>query len=91
MFIKELSIYVAYLKELVTVALAAPDPKKAKHITTFYNNLNDGIAYYESKLDNFFDKNSNDSKYAFANALNNYKRELKDLVAPVLSNTFSLN
>ncbi len=90
LFIKELSLYVAYLKEMVTETLT-PDAKRIKYINTFYTNLCNGIAYYESKLDVFFDGNAKEEKQVFAGALEKFKREIRRLVSPFTGSAFSAN
>jgi hypothetical protein len=46
MFIKELGMYVDYLKKDITQSLATMSEHKIKYFTEFKNNLLDGIAYY---------------------------------------------
>ncbi len=48
MFIKELSIYVDYWKELVADTKAAADQKRKTYVVAFQRNLLEGIAYYRA-------------------------------------------
>ena len=52
MFVKELQLYVGYLKEQLSEAEAiAPDKKFIKYCTSFSENLLEGINYYQKLLD----------------------------------------
>ena len=64
MFVKELTIYIDYLKDKIEEVKDAFNKKQENYLTTFANNLNEGIAYYESLF--------NTSKEAF--------NETKDLI-----------
>ncbi len=46
MFIKELGMYVDYLKKDITKSLESMNEQKIKYFTEFKNNLLDGIEYY---------------------------------------------
>jgi len=46
-FLKELSMYVDYYKEKVEEMMDSLTKKNVKYLTTFKNNLEDGIGYYE--------------------------------------------
>ncbi|PWK24979.1 hypothetical protein [Maribacter polysiphoniae] len=48
MFVKELSIYLDYLKGKIDEVKAIANKKQENYFTTFVKNLNQGIAYYES-------------------------------------------
>ena len=49
MFIAELHLYMNYLREqLADNATVEPDAKKKKYITSFCNNLREGIQYYRN-------------------------------------------
>lgn len=64
MFVKELMLYVDYLENKIEELRDTFNKKQESYLTTFANNLNQGIAYYESLL--------NSSKEAFT--------ETKDLI-----------
>ena len=49
MFMKELQLYVDYIREQVSETVP-PDNKFIRYCTTFSNNLLDGIAYYEELI-----------------------------------------
>ena len=46
MFIKELGMYVDYLKKDITKSLGFMSEQKIKYFTEFKNNILDGIEYY---------------------------------------------
>lgn len=48
LFIKELGIYIEYLKNKLEEAKSAMTAKEEKYLVTFTNNLNEGISYYKS-------------------------------------------
>ena len=48
MFVKELTIYIDYLKNKIEEAKDSINKKQEIYLTTFAKNLNEGIAYYES-------------------------------------------
>lgn len=48
MFVKELYIYIDYLKDKIEEAKEAVTDRQKKYLSTFTNNLKDGIAYYHS-------------------------------------------
>jgi hypothetical protein len=48
MFIKELYIYIDYLKDKIEEAKEVVTDRQKKYLSTFTNNLKDGIAYYHS-------------------------------------------
>ena len=48
MFIKELGIYLTYFKEKINETNTLSTPKQIKYLSTFRNNLLDGINYYKS-------------------------------------------
>lgn len=57
MFIKELQIYIAYLKVKMEELKSSTSFKQEQYVTTFANNLNKGICYYQqlfSELKNRF-------------------------------------
>ena len=63
MFIKELSIYLDYLKKQIEEAQTEMTKKQEKYLQTFAKNLNEGIQYYDGLFsglkDNFNDTKSN--------------------------------
>jgi len=80
MFIKELHIYIDYLKNKIAESGAERTPKQDKYFTGFIKNLQDGINYY-STLFNELKGSFNDKK---AEILKDLKASSKDL--QILSN-----
>lgn len=80
MFIKELRIYVDYLKNLVTEAQMETTDKQQKYMATFAANLIDGIAYYQNLFSNeihYFTTSKNE-------ILNQLQEEIKHINTLVL-------
>ena len=77
-FIKELGLYVDYLKNKVNDMAKPLTEKNEKYIDTFHKNLNDGIEYYKElfnkKAEEFHGKKSQ-----LIHALDHFKEELSDL------------
>ena len=48
MFVKELTIYIDYLKNKIEEAKDSINKKQEIYLNTFVKNLNEGISYYES-------------------------------------------
>ncbi|SHI64143.1 hypothetical protein SAMN04487911_10444 [Arenibacter nanhaiticus] len=48
MFIKELGLYMDYLKNRLSAAELAMDKKQEKYLRTFVTNMLDGVAYYQN-------------------------------------------
>ena len=69
-FIKELTIYIDYLKNKLEEVKAAMTTKEEKYLQTFTANLNEGISYYRA---------------LFQNLKNNFQ-EIKDEVIMALDN-----
>jgi len=51
MFVKELELYVDYIKNKISDNLKLQSEKQQKYIQKFLNNLQDGISYYEQLFD----------------------------------------
>lgn len=56
MFIKELEMYVDYLKGKLRTSPAAPTIKQKQYLETFAENLNAGIEYYSNLFSNLADR-----------------------------------
>ncbi len=83
MFIKELTMYVDYFSNKVTELKDSLNKKNEKYLTTFQNNLNEGIAYYQqlfSSSKNYFDTNNE----LLLDELERIKNELFEVKIPVL-------
>ncbi len=52
MFVKELTIYLDYLKAKITDSITTMDQKQKQYLLTFANNLNLGISYYKELFNN---------------------------------------
>ncbi len=68
MFIKELSIYVDYLKNKIEETKISMTKKQEKYLVTFSKNLKEGINYYSSLFSNLKGK-FEDSKSKILNDL----------------------
>lgn len=47
MFVKELKLYIDYLKDKIEETRASMTNKQEKYLVTFVNNLKDGVSYYQ--------------------------------------------
>lgn len=79
MFLKELQLYVNYLKEQVEDNEGSTDPKKLKFLRGFYNTMIDGIAYYRQLLQ---DKIIDDEN--FLGSLSVYEAQLHRIMESLL-------
>jgi len=78
MFIKELNIYLDYLKKQIEEAQTEMTQKQEKYLQKFANNLNDGIQYYDALFSNL--KNTfNETKSSILSELNFSKKQLQIL------------
>ncbi len=79
MFVKELKLYVDYLREKVTESLPDPDEKQLKYLRGFRENLLDGIRYYEEL---FSDVNGwfSDQRERIRQNLRSCREELQNLL-----------
>ncbi len=71
MFIKELNIYIDYLKNKLEETKGILDRKQTKYFSNFSTNLNEGISYYYNLFETFNDASSN-----HLNELNTSKNKL---------------
>lgn len=78
MFIKELGLYVDYLRNRVNEMARPLTDKNEKYIDTFHQNLNDGIDYYKDlfsrKAEQF-----QQSKNHLLESLENFRNELNEI------------
>ena len=56
MFVKELQLYIDYLKDKIAENRIAPTPKQTNYLNRFADNLMDGISYYNGLFSNLKDK-----------------------------------
>ncbi len=82
MFAKELQLYLDYLNERVDEAKIEFNKKQEKYLNTFSKNLNEGIAYYFSVV-NELKTNFENSKKSFLKDLHHSKQELERLVIEI--------
>ena len=78
MFIKELKIYIDYLKDKIDEAKASSNAKQEKYLLKFANNLDEGIKYYHDLFDNLKDKFT-DTKSAILKDLASSRKALESL------------
>ena len=77
-FIKELNIYIDYLKNQIEETQSSMNKKQEKYLNKFSNNLNEGINYY-TDLFNSLKDSFNDSKSNILSELNCSKNRLQTL------------
>ena len=80
MFIKELEMYVGYLKERVQDSIQPLVDKQKKYFYAFQENLREGIAYYKKAVDRLVD----DTQFARARFLQDLS-ELEIRLSAVIS------
>lgn len=83
MFIKELSMYVDHLKELVDDFSITLSERDIKTVTTFKDNIFDGINYYRTLADRSLSKSSSVVE-KFLSDLSKWENAVKTTVAAVL-------
>ena len=82
MFIKELTIYLDYLKNKLDETKGVFDRKQEKYFTTFSKNLNEGITYYQSLFGTVKDSFS-EAKSVIFNDLEKSKFKLQVLTLEI--------
>lgn len=83
MFIKELSLYVDYLKNKVNDMAKPLTEKNEKYVDTFHKNLNDGIEYYRDLFNKKAEQFQN-KKVHLQNSLDEFKEEVNDIKLKVM-------
>lgn len=78
MFINELKLYVAYLKDLTKKASPQMDGKEAEYLAEFKKNLLSGIEYYKRLLNDLLEE-SEQSRMEFMEHLSMLRDELETL------------
>ena len=76
LFIKELSIYIDFLKNKLEDAKIAMNKKEEKYLVTFTKNLNEGVLYYKSMFSDLKNK-FQDIKTDVLNELNESEKTLE--------------
>lgn len=56
MFIKELKVYIEYLKKMIDETIGSLSEKQIKYFQTFQSNLNNGIEYYKKLFSGYLSK-----------------------------------
>ncbi|WP_457617647.1 hypothetical protein [Lutibacter sp.] len=79
MFIKELTMYIDYFSNKVDEVKDSVSKKQEKYLTTFQNNLNDGIEYYHNLFSSL-----ESNKETLLDELETLKNELLNIKIPVL-------
>lgn len=77
-FLKELKLYIAYLKRLIDETGTAMSDKQAKYFETFSENLANGIEYYKNIYNSYKEKYEH-FKDDFLDELENLSIELKNI------------
>ncbi|WP_420604169.1 hypothetical protein [Flagellimonas sp.] len=65
MFVKELNIYIDFLKKKLNETKLTSTPKQIKYVKTFANNLQEGLQYYNQLFDEVCTKTGNDLSSIF--------------------------
>jgi len=82
LFIKELNIYIDYLKDLINEATVSMTSKQEKYFNGFAENLHEGINYYHGLFTSLKDR-FEDHKQHILNELEVSKKALKDVMLKV--------
>jgi hypothetical protein len=86
MFIKELNIYIDYLKNKIAEAGSLRTPKQDKYFSSFISNLQDGIDYY-SNLFSELKEAFKDKKESILTELKNSRKDLQILNLEIADNS----
>ncbi len=89
MFVKELKLYLDYLKNKIEETSDTLSKKQEKYLLSFSNNLNEGINYYENLFSNIKDK-FDDTRADILTELDNSKQILQQLSLEINSLTLKL-
>ncbi len=92
MFIKELKLYLDYLKTKIDETNTSLNKKQEKYLLNFSKNLNEGIDYYKGLFNDLKDK-FEDTKTNILNELDDYKNYLDSLqleIENLLTNKFTI-
>ena len=82
MFVKELNIYIDFLKGKIEETADSFNKKQEKYLFTFVNNLNQGITYYQEMFGNVKDK-FEETKSTILSDLEKSKTVLQNLHAEI--------
>ncbi|MDO9512411.1 MAG: hypothetical protein Q7J34_11680 [Bacteroidales bacterium] len=84
MFIKELKIYIDFLKNKIDETSLSMTNKQESHLLNFGKNLKDGISYYQKMFSDLKDK-FEDKKSGILIELDNCKKSIQQLISEVES------
>jgi hypothetical protein len=82
MFIKELYIYLDFLKNKLEEAKTGMNKKEEKYLVTFTNNMKEGILYYQNLFKNFTNT-FYEKKQSVLNDLDNGIKTLQDIYSEI--------
>jgi hypothetical protein len=88
MFIKEMGMYIDYLKNEINESMENLNAKKVKYFQGFKENLISGVAYYQELIDKM-DKESTSFKTKFLEELNQFNNMILALELPSVEETVS--
>ncbi len=89
MFVKELKLYIDYLKDQVRISIDNMDKKQEKYLNTFISNLREGIKYYKH-LFNTVTAKFDDSVENINNGIEFQEKRLDDIEKEMLRPTLEL-
>ncbi|MFL1011093.1 hypothetical protein [Flavisericum labens] len=79
LFVKELGIYMDYLRKKIEEAKSSMSKKEQKYLTTFAKNLKLGVSYYQNLFNNLKDTFS-EVKFAVLNELDRSEQDLEGIL-----------
>ena len=82
MFVKELKIYIDYLKNRIEETKVSMTAKQEKYLLTFANNLKEGVNYYQNLFSDL-KENFKDKKSGILSELNSGKKTLQNLYSEI--------
>lgn len=88
MFIKELGMYIDYLKKEIDESLESLNMKKVKYFEKFRNNLLSGIEYYEGLIHEMKEE-TDQFKKKFMEELDHFNAMVKSLQLPILEESLT--
>ena len=88
MFIKELGMYIDYLKKEMDESIESLNTKKVKYFEKFRNNLLSGIEYYESFI-NEMKEETDQFKRKFKEELNHFNAMVESIQLPTLEESLT--
>ncbi len=83
MFVKEIDVYIKYLKDRIEEVKQDMTAKQEKYFLTFIENLNNGISYYTELFSNLKDRFA-DAKEGILKKLALYRQQLQQLSSSLI-------